>query len=400
MAFWHSPLEVINVGHGDCMILRPTYHCIHHNTAFIIDTGDGTKDYTQYLDENDKHIALLLTHSHKDHIGGVHQLNRVISRVNQIILPYYYHEIVLISKALQNLQGMERIADDSASLMRFREYEQQESTLRTLYDVARTNGTPSVIYAYDGLMLCDHFEFLNPPILSQTSNNSLPERINTVTALFNHDFAIQLKCWLKAHLIQGQKPDTPRLKCEPIGEQDPDQTYNQHFAKGYFVLSFLEENHQLMLRFTQKPTERYLKPVEKALKLSANRASVVFQYRPNSDHCDSILFTGDIDIPVFQRILQCHPNLQSDVLKVPHHGSKTGLDGNILSIVCPKYAIICHNNRRFGQSADALPNLETINLLRAANVDIHVTNNVIKNGSTIVRKKSLFKAPFSFKDPY
>ncbi|HEY1074812.1 MAG TPA: MBL fold metallo-hydrolase [Patescibacteria group bacterium] len=59
----------------------------------------------------------------------------------------------------------------------------------------------------------------------------------------------------------------------------------------------------------------------------------------------SLLLTGDIDEGHEQNIIKSLGDaagtvLNSDVLKVPHHGSKSGLALNFLNFVDPKYAVI------------------------------------------------------------
>ena len=71
-------LEVINVGQGDCMIMRPRNGCKLQNRAYLIDTGDGRTDYSNYLSD-DENIHLILTHPHKDHVGGVQFLQGPLS---------------------------------------------------------------------------------------------------------------------------------------------------------------------------------------------------------------------------------------------------------------------------------------------------------------------------------
>jgi competence protein ComEC len=54
------------------------------------------------------------------------------------------------------------------------------------------------------------------------------------------------------------------------------------------------------------------------------------------------LFTGDMEEAERERLLQSHPpaELQSDVLKVSHHGSHNGTDPAFLRAVQPRYAVI------------------------------------------------------------
>ncbi len=78
----------------------------------------------------------------------------------------------------------------------------------------------------------------------------------------------------------------------------------------------------------------------------------------------SFLFTGDIERPVEEKLLQFGALLKSDVLKVPHHGSKTSSTLEFLQTVHPHYAVIsvgAHN--RFHQpSEEVLQRLKQLNI--------------------------------------
>jgi beta-lactamase superfamily II metal-dependent hydrolase len=50
----------------------------------------------------------------------------------------------------------------------------------------------------------------------------------------------------------------------------------------------------------------------------------------------------------------------------------------------PECAIISHGNAKFGRSKDAHPNKEVIDLLRKKNVYIFLTNDIVKDGKTIL----------------
>ncbi|QBR83889.1 DNA internalization-related competence protein ComEC/Rec2 [Legionella israelensis] len=85
-------------------------------------------------------------------------------------------------------------------------------------------------------------------------------------------------------------------------------------------------------------------PIKKRFKEKNNRSCILQISHPNG----RILFTGDIEKKaedyLFSRYGQ---ELQSDVLLVPHHGSKTSSSDNFLRKVKPKYAIVSlgQNNR-------------------------------------------------------
>ncbi|WP_232735830.1 DNA internalization-related competence protein ComEC/Rec2 [Alteribacter populi] len=84
----------------------------------------------------------------------------------------------------------------------------------------------------------------------------------------------------------------------------------------------------------------------------------------------SWLFTGDIEEEAEKRIVKDHPTLQADVLKVPHHGSRTSSREEFLALVDPKIALISvGRNNRFGH-----PNEEVLDRLKYTDVfrtDLH-----------------------------
>lgn len=71
----------------------------------------------------------------------------------------------------------------------------------------------------------------------------------------------------------------------------------------------------------------------------------------------SMLFTGDIEEVAEQKILEQYDNniLQSTVLKVPHHGSKTSSTNDFIESVKPKIALIgVGKNNNFGHPDDSV----------------------------------------------
>ena len=54
--------------------------------TFIIDPGNNASDIIQFVKENDlKILAILNTHAHYDHIGGIYELKETFS------VPFYLH---------------------------------------------------------------------------------------------------------------------------------------------------------------------------------------------------------------------------------------------------------------------------------------------------------------------
>ena len=61
------------------------------------------------------------------------------------------------------------------------------------------------------------------------------------------------------------------------------------------------------------------------------------------------LFTGDIEAVAERSLLERHPDLRADILKVAHHGSNTSSGAAFLMAVQPRVAIIpCGLANRFG----------------------------------------------------
>lgn len=124
-------------------------------------------------------------------------------------------------------------------------------------------------------------------------------------------------------------------------------------------------------------TLEILFPDRDAKGLESNTASIVSRLVYGETE---FLFTGDspknIESYLVSRISN---NLESDVLKVGHHGSRTSTSEQFLAIVNPEYAIIsAGENNQYGH-----PNIEVINLLEQFEIKIL---------STIEEKTIIFKS--------
>lgn len=75
---------------------------------------------------------------------------------------------------------------------------------------------------------------------------------------------------------------------------------------------------------------------------------------------NSFLFTGDIDSEIEKRMIENNLNLKSDVLKVPHHGSRFSSSLGFLDEVNPKYAVIPVGKNSYGHpTPQTLQNLKS-----------------------------------------
>lgn len=91
-----------------------------------------------------------------------------------------------------------------------------------------------------------------------------------------------------------------------------------------------------------------------------NDMSAVFYFKhANND----FLIMGDAPIKIEEKIIMDNHNLECDVIKIGHHGSKTSSSKNFLTAISPKLAIISVGNNSYG-----LPDSEVLNLLESLNI--------------------------------
>ena len=101
----------------------------------------------------------------------------------------------------------------------------------------------------------------------------------------------------------------------------------------------------------------------KSLSKNTNNASIVGQLVYGQTE---FLLTGDIEKEIEQRLLNQNWNLTSDILKVPHHGSKTSASYNFLKAVNLQIAVISVglNNRYKHPHSEVLERLENVLIYR------------------------------------
>lgn len=82
------------------------------------------------------------------------------------------------------------------------------------------------------------------------------------------------------------------------------------------------------------------------------------------------MFTGDITSKNLYYIVKKNNLNKIQIIKIPHHGSKNGIDKKILNIIKPKLAVISvGKNNPYGH-----PTNEVINILKALNIKIKRTD--------------------------
>lgn len=92
----------------------------------------------------------------------------------------------------------------------------------------------------------------------------------------------------------------------------------------------------------------------------------------------SFLFTGDIEKEVEKEIIAANLKLDSNILKVAHHGSKTSSTNNFIDKVSPEVAVITvGEDNKFGH-----PDRVRLSALKRKNIKVYRTD---KNGDIIIK---------------
>ncbi len=119
--------------------------------------------------------------------------------------------------------------------------------------------------------------------------------------------------------------------------------------------------------------------------LDANEMSMVINFTYGDT---SFLFTGDISDKTTKYLYE--KNIDCDVLKIPHHGSKTSNDGDFIKIASPEYAVICcgenniyeHPHRDVTDTLKAL-DIETFRTDKSGTVTFYMDKKGIKSIKTM-----------------
>jgi len=128
---------------------------------------------------------------------------------------------------------------------------------------------------------------------------------------------------------------------------------------------------------------------------TANNQSIVFKLTPldkngqRIENC-TFLFTGDAEEESWEAMIaQWGEGLNSKLLKVSHHGSRTGTNKHILKMVKPKYCVVCA-----GKNTHGLPDEDVLKMFGKKNLAIFCTGrNPNEEESPCTTKKILKKCP-------
>lgn len=101
-------------------------------------------------------------------------------------------------------------------------------------------------------------------------------------------------------------------------------------------------------------------------KLKLNQFSLVFLLTYDQK---TVLLMGDADQSVQNRIVDVYSLMPLDILKFPHHGSKTGMSEEFLKKIKPKIGVISVGKNSYGH-----PTAEALDLLKKEEVVIRRTD--------------------------
>ncbi len=175
------------------------------------------------------------------------------------------------------------------------------------------------------------------------------------------------------------------LNSFPVGEvMDPGVLHTTQTFEDYLTMI---ELHQIPYTLTRRGMERKLS--------EAATMKVLHPYAPDEEHLNnasivvritlgdiSILLTGDIELEGESAVLAYAATLDSDILKVAHHGSRTSTTYGFLDAVKPQVSIImCGENNRYGH-----PHQETLDKLHASGSNIFRTDT---HGHIVIRSNGM-----------
>ena len=372
-----SNIKVLNVGQGDCVVFNGLYDkCIGKQKTVYVDLGPGNVDITK--EAKDDEIDIFLTHHHHDHMGGLRYfIGNKFYRIKNIYVPDYLNELTFIAKAILNLKGIKSAKDCLEFINELNDIVDNYNFLESLSE------SRHIQVCHQGDTFYGSMKCLNPPQyldvykwIEECDENEMKELFNT---LFESEFAEELIEYVYRYSHIDNEED--RMMYENRYNKDK----NNHISRRNYIVDFIMRNRELLMAFDHKPTRKRLSKIYRQYMKTCHDTCLVLRYEKLNF---SFLLTGDASKKVFKRLICSDELIYTQYLKVPHHGSKKNLTNKILSYINPKVAIISHNNGRFGKAKDSLPNQEILDMLMKRNTKILITNDVIKNGIIIMKRKN------------
>lgn len=375
--------EILNVGQGDSIIVRPPHGCTYEEETIFVDLGPGKYDITKHISE-DERIHIFITHHDKDHLGGLQFFMGKLEQINEITVPLYQNEITLIARAILHLKGISSSKDCNEFIKALEEIVDNQIIVKSL--IEGQGLCPQLSFAYEGEDFCKHIECLNPPMIiesydwiHETRTNDL---IQLMYELFTMSFAREMELYIHANINRYSIVDSQEFNYFWLYLNEENEN-KVTYAKCNYVLDFIIKNAALFRKFNIKSNRKHFRKIYRRYVKTTHDVCMVLKTKFDSE---TMLLTGDASKKVFNRLIKDGKDISASYLKMPHHGSKYNMNIKILNEIKPRVAIISHDNGRFGKTKDTHPNQEILNLLLSKDIKILITNDVIKKDVIIMNK--------------
>lgn len=376
--------EVLNVGQGDSILLSPSSGCKFGSKKIFIDLGPGNNDITKNINAKDR-VHIFLTHHDHDHLGGMRYFVGKMNQIEEIVVPLYQNEITLIARAILNLKGIKEAENCGEFIKALEEVVNNQAFLT--HAIRNRGSIPRMTFAYEGKYFCEHIKCLNPPHCIENYDWLMEldrqKLIGLLQELFTREFADEMKWYIDS--VEGHYSEaTANLEYCLIDFHTKNDTDSYRWGCNY-VLGFFVENVSLLRQFNATGSRKCMRKIYKNYVRCTHDICMVLWAKFGDE--PSVLLAGDASKKVFERLIREEIVISADYLKMPHHGSKHNMNWKILRQINPRKVIISHDNRRFGKARDSHPNQEILNLLHSEHIDILITNDVVKNGVTVMQKQ-------------
>lgn len=377
--------NVINVGQGDCIMVKPPKGCTFDNETILVDLGPGKYDVTKRIEE-DENVHIFFTHHDNDHLEGFRFFIGKMKQVSEITVPLYQNEITLIARAILNLKGIGKSTDCNEFTKALTEIVNNQVFLKTLVE-GKTEECPILSFAYEGKEFCNHIKCLNPPLIIDSYDwiheMYEDELIQLMDEVFTQDFVREMEIYIRSNRTRNHNiVDSKEFNSFWLYHEN-ERGKEISDAKCNYVLNFIMHNRKMFMDFNENSTRDNLKRIYKEYVKCTHDVCIVLKttFKDNK-----MLLTGDASKKVFNRLIREGKDISAKYLKMPHHGSKHNMNKKILNKISPQVAIISHNNGHFGAAKDTHPNQEILELLQNEKIKILITNDVVKGDVTIMKK--------------
>ena len=313
---------VLNVGQGDCIMVKPPNDCAFHEETIFVDLGPGKYDVTKNI-AADEIVHIFFTHHDNDHLEGLRFFIGKMKQVKEITVPLYQNEITLIARAILNLKGIGNSTDCNEFTRALTEIVNNQVLVKTLVEGEKEE-CPKLSFAYEGRYFCHHIECLNPPLIIDSYDwiHDVDESdlFQVMDEVFTKKFVQDMELYIRSNNAGYNIVDSQEFNRFWLYGEDEREI---SVAKCNYVLSFFMQNRELFKRFNEKSTRDNFKRIYKNyVKCTHDVCTVLKTFFDD----ETMLLTGDASKKVFKRLIREGEDISATYLKMPHHGSKHNMD--------------------------------------------------------------------------